>query len=123
MRDGAIEDREQLRKVAASAVNLVEPGCRSRMAAYEKVAAAVGFSASYLRKFITVEFTPEPRWSAGVALIRYYEILCDRVEADIAEQRSEIAGLVGELNAPDPSAGHIQRSISLPPFLGPPGRA
>jgi len=116
--DGGSDD---LKAVALKAVNKTEPECGSRMLAYAKVAAAVGVSASYLRKFITVEGTPEPKWSVGRALLKHYEKICDRVDEEVRHERAEIKKLMGELNAADRAfpdvavpVSHTRRSTDRP---------
>lgn len=107
-----------MRALAETTVRKLEPECGSKMLAYEKVAAVIGVSASWLRKFITVAGTPEPRWSVGCALTIYYESLCNRVDNQVIEQRREIAKIIGEINEADPFADRIAPSISLAHRLG-----
>ena len=107
-----------MRAVTARAVSMLEPACGSKMVAYQKVAAAVGVSASWLRKFITIAGTPEPRWSVGCRLIDYYKSLCDRMDDEVAGQRREIAKIIGEINEADPFADDVPLAVSLAKRLG-----
>jgi hypothetical protein len=107
-----------IRGVAGNLVHILEPDTGSKMLAYEKAAAVVGVSASWLRKFITVAETPEPRWSVGQALLEYYDKLCSRVGQQVIEQRGEVIKMIGEINEADPFANRITPSIPLAHRLG-----
>jgi len=114
MRNFDQDDTTSLRRIVSSAVRKLEPICGSRMLAYEKVAAAAGVSASWLRKFVTVEGTIEPRWSAGCALTRFYESLCDDLDRRAGAEREEISKLIGEINEATRGSGTIVLPIFLP---------
>jgi hypothetical protein len=118
MRDGESDEAFVIRQVASVTVRKLEPQCGSRMLAYEKVAAAIGVSASYLRKLITVEGTPEPRWSVGCALVVFYESLCATVDNQVIEQRREITKIIEEINEADPLADRLPLAVSLAQRLG-----
>jgi hypothetical protein len=107
------DDTTTLRRIVSSTVRRLEPICGSRMLAYEKVAAAVGVSASWLRKFITVEGTTEPRWSVGCALTRFYDSLCDDLDRRTESERKEITKLIEEIN----EATRGSDAVVLPVFL------
>jgi hypothetical protein len=98
MRRTKKEEVERVRVIAERAVTKIEPSCRSRMLAYQKVAAVIGVSASWLRKFITVEGTPEPRFSVGVALIRYYHDVCNGIDAEFIAEQELTAKIIGEMH-------------------------
>lgn len=113
MRNNDNSEVEIMRGIVKNTVNKLEPLYGSRMVAYEKVAAVVGVSASWVRKFITVDGTPEPRWSVGYRLAKYYKALCDDLDRKAERERSKINEIVGGLNEIDP----LIREISLPAFL------
>jgi hypothetical protein len=69
------------------------------MAAYEMVAATVGTSADWLRKFINGSQAKEPRWSVGWNLLDHYNRICTRVEQEIETERSTIQTLKREIDA------------------------
>jgi hypothetical protein len=98
MRRTKKDEVERVRVIAERAVTKVEPSCRSRMLAYQKVAAVIGVSASWLRKFVTVEGTPEPRFSVGVALIRYYDEVCSGLDAETIAEQKLTAKIIGEMH-------------------------
>jgi hypothetical protein len=114
-RDDAIQS---IRAVAEKTVRKLEPETGSRMLAYEKVAAVIGVSASWLQKFIKTEGTPEPRWSVGCALVSYYDGLCARVDNQVIAQRAEIRKIIGEINEADPLADRVPLSVSLAERVG-----
>ena len=102
-----------IRNLATLTVAKLEPVYGSKMLAYEKVASVIGVSASWVRKFVTVPGTPEPRWSVGFALVVYYRSLCDRVDVQVNRQRREIAKIIGEINEADPLADDEPLSVAL----------
>ena len=115
MRSVRDDAKNIVRQIAEEAVKRTEPQCGSRMLAYAKVAAVIGVSASWLRKFITVDGTPEPRWSAGFALIAHYELLCERVDNDITRQRKENLKMIGDLKSETASiTGNLNGVVRLP---------
>jgi hypothetical protein len=107
-----------IRGVAGNLVHILEPETGSKMMAYAKVAAAVGVSKSWMRKFITVPETPEPRWSVGQALLEYYDRLCGQIDHQVIEQRREVIKIIGEINEAYPSANRIASSIPFAHRLG-----
>jgi hypothetical protein len=109
------DDIASIRTLTAVIVRKLEPLCGSRMLAYEKVAAAAGVSASWVRKFITVDDTAEPRWSVGCALARYYESICDDLDQRADAERKQIKKILEVIHEAGPSAP----KISLPSFLAP----
>lgn len=63
----------------------------SRMAAYENVAAMVGASASWLRKFINGSHeVKQPDWTVGWNILAVYERVCTHVEAKNEARRRKI---------------------------------
>src|SRR4051794_73932 len=107
------DDIEGLKQIAGAIVKKLEPVCGSRMLAYEEIATAIGLSASWVRKFITVDGTPEPRWSVGCALRRYYEDVCDELDRKADLERDQITEIMGRLHEADP----VARAIPIPSFL------
>jgi len=114
MRNLDQDDTTTLRRIVSNTVRKLEPICGSRMLAYEKVAAAAGVSASWLRKFINVEGTTEPRWSVGCALTRFYEGLCDDLDRRAEAEREEITSIIGEINEAIRGGDAIVLPIFLP---------
>lgn len=87
------------RSAANALVERAERQTGSRMAAYEMVAATVGTSADWLRKFINGSQAKEPRWSVGWNLLDHYNRICTRVEQEIETERSTIQTLKREIDA------------------------
>lgn len=69
------------------------------MAAYHAVAATVGTSADWLRKFINGSEAKEPKWSVGWNLLDHYNRICTRVEQEIETERTAIQALKREIDA------------------------
>lgn len=87
------------RSAAHALVDRAERQTGSRMAAYQMVAATVGTSADWLRKFINGSQAKEPRWSVGWNLLDHYNRVCARVEQEIEAERSLILALQREIDA------------------------
>ena len=97
------------RSVANALVERAERQTGSRMAAYEMVAATVGTSASWLRKFIKGHEVKEPGWTTGWNILDQYSRICDRVEAEIETERTKILALKGQIDA---TASTIDRMVA-----------
>jgi hypothetical protein len=111
-------DIASIRTLTAAVARKLESLCGSRMLAYEKVAEAAGVSASWVRKFITVDDTTEPRWSVGCALARYYDSICDDLDQKADAERKQIKKILEVIHEAGPRAP----KISLPSFLAPRSR-
>jgi len=88
----------------------------SRMAAYQVVAAMIGMSPSWLRKFIGRD--PETKLSIPAALNikQRYDRLCSRIEADAAANRARAMALKVQIDEAHQGAfGMVERVADAPP--------
>lgn len=112
------------RSAAAGLVRHEEDRSGSRMEAYETVAAAVGTSSEWLRKFISRKEGKEPRISVGFKLLTsYYEQVCERVEqAGNAEHElaGEIDAAIEGINLLVEATSRAGRSAETPATLDQP---
>lgn len=107
------------RNVAAALVDREERRTGSRMVAYHNVAATVGASAEWIRKFISLSEAKEPRMTVGFNLIAVYRQVCERVEQAGDEERKlkedvnaaleSVGLLVGSTKEADQGAEQIAR--------------
>jgi hypothetical protein len=119
----ASNDRETIREIADRTHKIVQPHCGGyKMAAYQEVAAVMGVSASWLRKFIRYDGTPEPSWSEGCALMRFYKNLCRTVDDVNVNERSRIEQYQGEINALDDASRNNAGLKVSPRFSSPASR-
>jgi len=98
------------RSVANALVERAERQTGSRMAAYEMVAATVGTSASWLRKFIKGDESKEPGWTTGWNILDQYSRICDRVEAEIETERARILALKEKIDAANSTVDRVVAS-------------
>lgn len=88
------------RGMASALVDRAERDTRSRMLAYQRVAGAVGVSASWIRKFIAGKADAK-RVSlvTGLTIIDNYRRLCARIEAEAATEREKHEAIMRQLDA------------------------
>lgn len=84
-RKSAMTDAATMTRLTRSALSVgVEKEQRalgSRMAAYERVAATVGASASWVRDFLSnSQRAKQPDWTVGWNILSAYGAMCERVE-------------------------------------------
>jgi len=76
------------RRAASALVEREERRTRSRMAAYEAVAAMVGTSGAWVRKFVN-----------GYNILTLYGRLCGRIERAAEDERAMVVALKGQIDA------------------------
>lgn len=89
------------RSAAHALIEREERKTGSRMAAYENVAATIGASSSWLRKFVSGEASIP---IIGFNILSQYDRLCSRVELETENELAKISKLRGEINAATPRA-------------------
>ncbi len=100
----AVQITEVARSAAIALVACEQRRVGSRMTAYGRVAASVGASASWIRKFIGRNPDAKPNLEIGFNILRLYGDLCTRVELEQACERARVAALREQINAAFPGA-------------------
>ncbi len=107
------EEIEHKRDLATILVDRAEDYARSRMVAYRDVAAAIGASASWVRKFVNSDPAAGLNFAAAFNIERAYSRLCERIEAEQETERKRILALRRSGNAAVPS--HLgMADVALP---------
>lgn len=92
---------ELSRSAAEVLVDREERRTGSRMLAYASVAATIGTTADWVRKFVGTTEAKEPKLSVGFKILQIYSRVCERVER---AGENEVK-LKGEIDAALESAG------------------
>ena len=87
------------RNAAAMVVQRRERDSGSRMVAYEQVAAMVGVSSDWLRKFIAKSSDATPNLVAGLNILAAYDRMCARFDKEAEIERAKLAKLKDEIHA------------------------
>jgi hypothetical protein len=104
------------KQIASALVERAERQSGSRMAAYQIVASTVGTSADWIRRFVNGYDVKEPGWTVGWNLIdhynKIYDRVCDRVELEIATERSKIHALKEQTDATATTVDRMVQSLA-----------
>jgi hypothetical protein len=112
---------DTLRDAAGWLVSRERQKTGSQMTAYANIAARVGASPSWLRKFLAASpEAKEPRWTIGDAILRQYDRLCARIEEEHATERAKILALKGEIDASTARAFGMVAAASIEAVAGTP---
>lgn len=87
------------REAASILVRDAERKTGSRMTAYETVGRSIGTSAGWLRKFIAGREAKEPGLSTGLKILNQYSRFCDRVGAEIENEKAKALALKRQVDA------------------------
>ncbi|RAI28741.1 hypothetical protein [Rhodoplanes serenus] len=101
------------RDMAAALVRRAERDTGSRMSAYERVGAAVGVSASWIRKFVAGDpGAKRVSFVAGLAIVNQYRRLCERIEAEAEAERTRANALMRDFDAATSGALDVVALVS-----------
>jgi len=87
------------RRAASALVEREERRTRSRMAEYEAVAAMVGTSGAWVRKFVNGYAGAKPGFVTGYNILTLYGRLCGRIERAAEDERAMVVALKGQIDA------------------------
>jgi len=110
----AVANADLTKELARSLVDHAGRECGSRMTAYKDVAAAVGTSAMWLRRFIHgYTDVKEPGWTVGWNIIDHYKKVydraCERVEQEIETERTKKLALKERTDAVTQAMAGIEK--------------
>jgi hypothetical protein len=101
------------RGMTAALIERAERETGSRMSAYERVAASVGMSASWIRKFVAGTGDAKcPSLIAGLNIISQYDALCRRIEASADLEKARADQLWRNMHALDASAAEMVARVA-----------
>lgn len=110
---GTADVLDTTRDMAAALVRRAERDTGSRMSAYERVAATVGVSSSWCRKFIAGDpAAKRVSFVAGLAIVNQYRRLCERIEAEAEIERQRAEVLMERMNAATSGALDVVAVVS-----------
>lgn len=111
--NGSAEIVDTTRAMAAALVARAERETGSRMSAYERVAARVGVSASWCRKFIAGDPSAKRvSFVAGLNIVEQYRRLCERIEAEAEIERVRADALMRDFDAATAGALDVVALVS-----------
>ena len=130
--NAAVGILDRTRGMTAALVERAERETGSRMSAYERVAATVGMSASWVRKFVAGNDDAKcPSLIAGLNIISQYDALCRRIEAAADNEKARAdklwrdadalgagaASMVARMEAKETSGEEIPKFLKRKPTI------
>lgn len=104
------------RSAAATLVEREQRKTGSRMTAYEAIAASIGTSSSWVRKFVGRSPDVKPDLVIGLNILSLYNTLCTRVEQEAEIERAKCHALRDEIHEATQGALElVDRKMRAPP--------
>lgn len=112
--NAATDVLDTTRTMATELVARAERETGSRMTAYRRVAAGLGVSASWVRKFVAGDPATRVSLVAGINILNQYRRLCERIEAKAEQERARTHALLEEFDAATVRALDVVAMVQAP---------